>query len=195
MAERERPCKIDVVAYNPRWPCVFEEQKLRIATALKELALCIDHVGSTAVPGLPAKPVIDIHLTVPDSADEAAYGPALEKVAFELVVREPEWFEHRMYRAIDPDVNLHVFSAGCPELDRCRLFRDWMRISEADRVSYCAMKQALTKHDWQSVDDYAAAKGDVIARIMARASEWAQSANAVRAPSGLSWIRGVDAAQ
>jgi GrpB-like predicted nucleotidyltransferase (UPF0157 family) len=88
--------------------------------------LVVEHVGSTAVVGLPAKPVIDIDLTVADSVDEAAYVPALEGVGFRLVIREPWWHEHRCLVHDDPRCNLHVFSPGAPEPVRHRIFRDWL---------------------------------------------------------------------
>jgi len=153
---------------------LFERQATRIRDALKEAALRIEHIGSTSVPGLTAKPVIDIHLAVQNSADENTYGPPLEKAGFRLIVREPGWFEHRMYVDLGPEVNLHVFSKGCPELARCRLFRDWLRIDQADRVLYSQVKQALALREWDHVNDYADAKRGVINEIMARAEEWSR---------------------
>ena len=166
--------RIQIATYNSAWPILFEQQAARIRDALKELALRIEHVGSTSVPGLAAKPVIDIHLTVQDSADENAYGSPLEKAGFRLIVREPDWFGHRMYVDLDPEVNLHVFSEGCPELARCRLFRDWLRIDQADRELYTQVKQTLALREWNHVNDYADAKGDTINEIMVRAEEWSR---------------------
>ncbi|MGC2824949.1 MAG: GrpB family protein [Pseudolabrys sp.] len=166
--------RIQIATYNSAWPILFEQQATRIRDALKESALRIEHVGSTSVPGLAAKPVIDIHLTVQDSADENAYGSSLEKAGFRLIVREPDWFEHRMYVDLDPEVNLHVFSKGCPELARCRLFRDWLRIDQADRELYSQVKQTLALREWNHVNDYADAKRDIINEIMVRAEEWSR---------------------
>jgi GrpB-like predicted nucleotidyltransferase (UPF0157 family) len=161
--------RIEIVDYDSEWPAVYRTQELRIRAALQERALAIEHVGSTAVPGLAAKPVIDIHLAVHDSADEDAYAHDLERVEYRLTVREPDWFEHRMFKAQAPEVNLHVFSQGCPELDRCRAFRDWLRISSSDRALYAATKSRLSAHVWDRVQDYADAKHDVIEEIMGRA--------------------------
>ena len=160
---------IVVAPYSAAWPLQFERQAARIRKALKESALGIEHIGSTAVPGLAAKPVIDIHLAVENSADEGKYGPALEQAGFRLVIREPDWFEHRMYKGFDPEVNLHVFSQGCPELARCRYFRDWLRVAHADRTLYGQFKQALALLEWDHVDDYSDAKRDIIDEIMSRA--------------------------
>ncbi len=166
--------KIQIATYDSAWPLLFEQQAVRIRNSLKEAALRIEHVGSTSVPGLAAKPVIDIHLTVQDSADENAYGSPLQKAGFRLIVREPDWFEHRVYMDLDPEVNLHVFSKGCPELARCRLFRDWLRIDQADRELYSQVKQTLALREWNHVNDYADAKGDTINEIMVRADEWSR---------------------
>jgi GrpB-like predicted nucleotidyltransferase (UPF0157 family) len=128
-------------------------------------------VGSTSVPGLPAKPVIDIVLAVADSSDESQYVKALEDAGYELRIREPEWFEHRMFKDIESRVNLHVFSAGCPEVDRMLTFRDWLRVSEADRELYARLKRTLAQKEWKYMQNYADAKADVIGEIMRRAQQ------------------------
>jgi GrpB-like predicted nucleotidyltransferase (UPF0157 family) len=165
--------RVVVVDYDLAWPAWFEAQADRIRAAIGGAALAIEHVGSTAVPGLPAKPVIDINLAVADAADEAAYAPALEAAGYRLIIRQPEWNEHRMFKGRDPEVNLHVYAVGCPELDRVRLFRDWLRASAEDRVLYAQTKRALAARDWSHVQDYADAKTEVVAQIMTRAQTWA----------------------
>lgn len=114
---------IRVVAYDPRWPATYARLATRIGDALGDAALSIEHVGSTAVPDLSAKAVIDIDLTVADPTDEAAYVPALEGLGYDLFVREPGWHEHRCLRLEDPRVNLHVFGPDCPETIRHAMFR------------------------------------------------------------------------
>ena len=161
--------KVEVVPYDPAWPALFEAEAARLRPALGPAAVKIEHVGSTAVLGLAAKPVIDIHLTVADSADERAYAPPVEALGYALVHREPDWFQHRMFRLTEPMVNLHAFSAGCPELDRCRRFRDWLRANEDDRELYARTKLDLARRDWDKVQDYADAKTEVVAAIMSRA--------------------------
>jgi GrpB-like predicted nucleotidyltransferase (UPF0157 family) len=141
----------------------------RIRAALGERVLRLEHTGSTAVPGLAAKPIIDITLVVADSTNEAAYLPALEGAGYRLRIREPEWHEHRMFKGLDTDLNLHVFSIGCAEIDRILLFRDWLRTNPADRDLYARTKLELARRDWKSVDDYASAKTAVIEEILARA--------------------------
>lgn len=128
--------------------------------------LLLQHAGSTSVPGLPAKPVIDIVLVVANSADEPAYLPALEAAGYTLRIREPEWHEHRMLNGPDTAVNLHVFSEGCTEVERMIRFRDRLRTNETDRALYAATKLSLAGQDWNSVQDYADAKTSVIAKIL-----------------------------
>ena len=124
-----------------------------------------EHVGSTSVPGLCAKPVIDILLIVRDSSDEDAYVPQLERVGYTMRIREPEWFRHRMLKKHNPEVNLHVFSYGCSEAKRMLDFRDWLRTDEGDRMLYGNTKKALVQREWHYLQDYADAKSDVVREI------------------------------
>jgi GrpB-like predicted nucleotidyltransferase (UPF0157 family) len=129
----------------------------------------IEHAGSTSVPGLAAKPVIDIVLAVQDSREENGYAPALESAGYLLRIREPEWFEHRMFKGLDPETNLHVFSQGCSEIGRTLLFRDWLRSNPADRDLYERTKRALAAQEWEHIQNYADAKTAVIGEILDRA--------------------------
>lgn len=162
--------RVLIVPYDPQWPELFRRESDRIHTALGPRALRIEHAGSTSVPGLAAKPVIDIVLVVADSAEEYRYAPDLESSGYSLRIREPEWHQHRMFQGPDTDVNLHVFSQGCPEIDRMLTFRDWLRRNESDRELYSRAKLSLARQEWNDVQDYADAKTTVIQEIMARAS-------------------------
>jgi GrpB-like predicted nucleotidyltransferase (UPF0157 family) len=126
-------------------------------------------VGSTSVAGLMAKPVIDVVLAVPNAADERSYVPQLEAAGYLLHVREPDWYEHRLLKGPGPDINLHVFSDGCPEVDRMLRFRDWLRDHEADREFYTDTKRKLAERDWPDIQSYADAKTAVIEEILERA--------------------------
>ncbi|HKO03562.1 MAG TPA: GrpB family protein [Candidatus Acidoferrales bacterium] len=161
--------RILVVDYDPQWPELFEREAGRIRLALGDRALRVEHTGSTSVPGLPSKPVIDVLLVVADSRDEAAYVPDLESAGYVLRIREANWHEHRMLNGRDTDINLHVFSAGCPEIDRMLTFRDWLRNHAADRDLYARAKLALAREDWKHVQNYADAKSAVVEEILARA--------------------------
>lgn len=160
---------IALVEYDPEWPDLFQREADRIRAALEERALQIEHTGSTSVPGLAAKPVIDIVLLVADSADEEAYAPALETAGYVLRIREPDWYEHRVFKGPDTNVNLHVFSEGCPEIERMVLFRDRLRANEPDRELYERTKRELARKKWKYVQDYADAKSAVVEEIITRA--------------------------
>ncbi len=160
---------IELVDYDEAWPTRFEREARRIRAALGVRALLVEHAGSTSVPGLVAKPIIDIVLAVPDSAKEDDYVPALEVERYELRIREPDWYEHRVLKKSDPSVNLHVFSAGCEEIDRMLAFRDHLRASEADRELYERTKRELAAREWAYVQDYADAKSEIVEEIVSRA--------------------------
>jgi GrpB-like predicted nucleotidyltransferase (UPF0157 family) len=155
--------------YDSEWPLQFAQLAGRIREALSDGVLQLEHVGSTSVPGLAAKPIIDIVLAVANSADEAAYVPLLERAGFVLQIREPDWFEHRLLKTPDIDGNLHVFSVGCSEIDRMVAFRDWLRAHDDDRLLYERTKRDLAVRTWRHVQNYADAKSAVVAEIMARA--------------------------
>src|SRR5919199_1912063 len=160
---------IQIVDYDPKWPRLFEREAERIQAALGDRVLSIEHVGSTSVPGLAAKPRIDVLLVVADSADESAYVPALEAAGYVLRIREPDWYEHRVFKGPDTDINLHVFSPGCPEIERVLLFRDWLRAHPADRELYARTKRELARQHWQYTQHYADAKSEVVEALIARA--------------------------
>jgi GrpB-like predicted nucleotidyltransferase (UPF0157 family) len=162
--------QIELANYDPAWPGLFEREAQRIREALGERVLVLEHTGSTSVPGLAAKPIVDITLAVPDSADEDAYVPELEGAGYVLRIREPEWYEHRVFRGQDTKVNLHVFSDGCPEIDRMLRFREHLRANEADRELYERTKRDLAAKEWDYVQDYADAKTAVVEEILARAA-------------------------
>jgi GrpB-like predicted nucleotidyltransferase (UPF0157 family) len=163
---------IDVADPDPAWPQWYNRLAQRIREALGWRVLQLEHVGSTAVPGLAAKPVIDIDLTVADPGRERDYVPALEAAGFQLLIREPWWHGHRMLRADEPPGNLHVFGFDSPELIKHRIFRDWLRGNPGDRDRYAAAKrQAACEANAarEHVMAYNARKQQVIREIYHRA--------------------------
>lgn len=160
-------CQIKIVDYDTDWPKKFETHARVIADALRSSALRIEHVGSTSVPALAAKPIIDILVVVPDSADESAYLPRLEAAGYVLRVREPDWNEHRMLRTPEKDVHIHIYSAGCPEIERNLAFRDRLRRNIDDRRRYEQTKRELAACEWSDMNAYAEAKTEVIESIIA----------------------------
>jgi len=160
---------IYVVDYDPEWPQMFEQHAKKIRNALGDRALRIEHVGSTSVPHLLAKPVIDIVLAVAESHNESKYVTALETAGYRLRLREPAWYEHRLFEGPENSVNLHVFSFQCIEIERFVRFRDWLRASKEDRELYARTKRALAERNWKYIQNYADAKSEVIEEILSRA--------------------------
>jgi GrpB-like predicted nucleotidyltransferase (UPF0157 family) len=161
---------ITLAEYNPGWPALFAREAGRIRRTLGSAAVQVEHVGSTSVPGLAVKPIIDILLAVPDSAHERAYVPAMEAAGYVLWAREPDWLEHRMFKGPDTNINLHVFTVGAIEIDRMLLFRDWLRANGADRDAHMQVKRDLASRTWRHVQHYADAKTTIVEQIIGRAS-------------------------
>jgi GrpB-like predicted nucleotidyltransferase (UPF0157 family) len=161
--------EIKIVDYDPSWPARFTEHASIIGRALSKTALLIEHVGSTSVPGLAAKPIVDMIVIVPDSSNEAAYLPALIHAGYVLRVREPDWHQHRMFRTPALDVHVHIFSEGCPEVPRQIAFRNRLRKWPEERCLYESLKRDLAKRDWEDMNAYARAKSEVIEQIIVRA--------------------------
>jgi GrpB-like predicted nucleotidyltransferase (UPF0157 family) len=161
------PTTVALVAYDPSWPDRYATLAGEVRAALGDIVLDIDHVGSTSVPGLAAKDVIDIDLTVADPTQEATYIPALEAIGWRHVVREPSWHEHRGLNRSEPSANLHVFGPDCPETIRHRMFRDRLRSHPDDRQRYEEAKRAATPGGGH-VMDYNARKQDTIREIYDR---------------------------
>jgi|SRR5690606_25188911 len=167
-----RASEIAIVEPDPAWPERFEAVAARVRDALGARALALDHVGSTSVAGLPAKPIIDIDLIVARPADEASWLPQLERAGFVLTVREPWWHEHRVLKLADPDANLHVFGPEAPEPWRHRIFRDHLRRSPDDRARYADVKREAARASTAAgelMEQYNARKSAAIREIYARA--------------------------
>ena len=162
---RERRA-IVICDYDHAWPERFNEERARVLSALGSVALRIEHIGSTAVPGLAAKPIVDVLVTVVDPDDEAAFRSALEAQGYQLRVREPG---HRMFRTAARDVHIHVWAESDSEVERYLRFRDRLRASNEDRAAYQRLKRDLAKRDWSDMNHYADAKGALISEILNRA--------------------------
>ena len=160
---------IQLAEPDPGWPILFSREESRVRPILGDRVRLLEHVGSTSVPGLLAKPTIDLVLAVADSADESSYLPALGAAGYVLRIREPDWFEHRLVKGPDTDINLHVFTEGTIEVDQMIAFRDHLRASPEDLKRYADTKRELASRHWKYVQDYADAKSDVVAEIMRRA--------------------------
>jgi GrpB-like predicted nucleotidyltransferase (UPF0157 family) len=162
---------IDLVPHDSVWARNFLLLADRVTDALGDTVLLLEHVGSTSVPGLAAKPVIDMVLAVADSTAESSYVSPLEQRGFMLRVREPDWFEHRLLKLADVAANLHVFSSGCEEIARMVAFRDWLRAHDEERQKYESVKRELASRTWKHVQNYADAKSAVVREILGRAGQ------------------------
>jgi GrpB-like predicted nucleotidyltransferase (UPF0157 family) len=160
------PCVVRLVDYDPAWPERFEVERSRILSVFGHLARRIEHVGSTSVPGLAAKPIIDVLVELDDPEDDDSYQSRLESAGFVLRVREPR---HRMYRTPECDMHVHVHPTGSDEVADYLLLRDWLRSHADDRRLYAETKRALAAREWRDANYYAEAKGPVIEQIKARA--------------------------
>lgn len=167
VAGAPQPEALSVVPYDAAWPERFTTLRGRVEAAVGDAALAIEHVGSTAVPGLPAKDVIDIDLIVSDPSREERYAPALAAAGFDLTVREPSWYEHRMFRLDSPRANLHVFGPMAAEHHRHLLFRDWLIGNADDRDRYARAKSSAVIGA-ENAEDYNAAKHAVVREIYTR---------------------------
>lgn len=156
---------VEVVTYDSSWIAVYAEVASSIEKELGASVQKIDHIGSTAIPGIAAKPVIDIDLTVADPTDEKNYLPALENLGFRLIVREPRFHGHRLCHLEHPRVNLHIFGPNCPETIRHLLFRNWLRQSEDDRQLYSNAKLEAVKGCSVDIEKYHENKKKVVHEI------------------------------
>jgi GrpB-like predicted nucleotidyltransferase (UPF0157 family) len=162
-----REARAVVIAdYDEAWPSRFEAQRTRIVGALPD-AVAVEHIGSTSVPGLAAKPIIDV-IVVPAGDIASAVAP-LEGAGYVLRVRETG---HVMLRTPAHDVHVHLWTEPA-EVGRHLLFRDWLRVDAADRARYAAAKRELATREWGDMNDYADAKSPVVTEITARAEAWA----------------------
>ncbi len=160
---------IVLAEYDPAWPATYAREASRVHEILGSTVLRIEHVGSTSIPGLPAKPIIDILLVVPDTTEEPVYVAPLEARGYRLVIREPDWYEHRVLKGPDANINLHVFPPDVIEIDRMLAFRDHLRTNADARDRYLAEKRRLAAQTWAYVQDYADAKSAVVEALIAEA--------------------------
>jgi GrpB-like predicted nucleotidyltransferase (UPF0157 family) len=160
---------VTLADYDPDWPRLFEREAARIRSILGDRVLACEHIGSTSVPGLAAKPMIDILLVVPDTTDEDGYIADLERHGYTLVIREPDHDEHRCLKGPDTNINLHVYPPGSPEIGKYLSFRDHLRGSDDDRQLYEDTKRCLAARTWTYIQQYADAKDEVIQDIRQRA--------------------------
>lgn len=175
--KRKSRLKIAIVEPNTAWPRLFLDTKARIEAVLGSTAVAILHAGSTSVPGLPAKDIIDVDLVVKDIKDEDSYVGALERLGFLFLFREPDWHQHRYFvdegdRPGAYPINLHVFGPDCPEVERHRIFREWLLKSPKDLQLYATVKRecaAASEAAGESMQEYTLRKEKTVREILNRA--------------------------
>ncbi len=160
---------VELVGYDEIWPLVYQRVATRLQQRLGERAVLVEHIGSTSVPGLAAKPIVDVVLGVGDPDDEAAYLRDLEAMGFELSVREDG---HRCLRGHESGtpVNLHCYRPDAEAVRKYLVFRDHLRAHPADRDRYADAKRALAGREWPDMNYYAEAKSPIISEILSRAA-------------------------
>jgi GrpB-like predicted nucleotidyltransferase (UPF0157 family) len=166
---------IEIVDYDPAWPARYETMRARLAAALGATAVRIEHVGSTAVSGLAAKPIIDIQISVPDVADAAAFKDAIEAQGFASRMIEPGHHYFRPPPGVPRAYQVHVCTIGSDWEWRHLLFRDYLRADAATRAAYEAVKRDLATRYTDDRIAYNDAKLPFIEAALARAQEWAKS--------------------
>jgi GrpB-like predicted nucleotidyltransferase (UPF0157 family) len=168
---------IEIVPYDPGWRGAFEAEAARLRAALKTLAVRIDHHGSTAVPGLGAKPIIDIQISVERLEPISAYRERLETIGYVHVPHPDDSFCPFFHRPGQwPHTHhVHVVERGGREERRTLAFRDYLRDHRDVAREYEDLKRIIAAQvvaaDPESQERYAAAKTDFIERIVAIAFE------------------------
>jgi len=163
---------VQISAYDPAWPVLFVETRARLCRALDNTALRIDHIGSTAVPGLDAKPVIDVQVSVPNLTDEAAYRPALESLGLVLRYRDGERRFFRPPESKPRTLHVHVCESGGVAERNHLLFTAYLRAHPERRDEYAVLKRDLARSFRDRREEYLAAKEPFIEKTLELAEEW-----------------------
>jgi GrpB-like predicted nucleotidyltransferase (UPF0157 family) len=160
---------IKVISYNPNWPLLFREEATLIKKALGENCLTIHHIGSTAVPGLAAKPVIDMIPIVKDIRLVDQANAAMEALGYEAKGEFGILFRRYFQKGGDARThNLHIYEEGNPEIDRHLIFRNWLRVHDDDRDAYARLKQDLAQKFSNDILSYCLGKEQFVATIQAK---------------------------
>lgn len=167
---------VELVAYDPSWHEVYRGLETRVARALGPRAVAIDHIGSTSIQGIAAKPIIDIQVTVPDLALFDDLRQAIESVGYRFWPDNDD--RRKRYFTLDDAKrrisNLHMRQHGEFSAAAALLFRDYLRANPEARNRYEATKRRLAAERWPTIDHYADAKGDTIWALLREADVWAQ---------------------
>jgi GrpB-like predicted nucleotidyltransferase (UPF0157 family) len=161
--------KLIVADYSPAWPGLFEEEKRLLETVVPAGVGVIEHVGSTSVPGLAAKPIIDIMIGLHDFSTVDALVPAIVALGYEYIPKYEDVMPYRRYfRRMLGEAHthhIHMVATGTEFWDRHLLFRDYLRANPDASDRYASLKRMLAEREWNDMNDYAAAKTDFIRGI------------------------------
>jgi len=167
--------KVEVVPHNPRWRDVFEAEAKLVAAALGENVVAIHHIGSTAIPGIYAKPVVDLLIEVRVITEVDGRGSAMESLGYEVLgeygIHGRRYFRRENREGIRTH-HVHAFETGSAEVERHLAFRDYMIAHPADAQRYSELKRKLAGEHPQSFDAYMDGKDDFIKEIDRRAARW-----------------------
>jgi GrpB-like predicted nucleotidyltransferase (UPF0157 family) len=172
--------KVEVVPHNPQWPDAFEAEAKQVAAALGESVVAIHHIGSTAIPNIYAKPVIDLLIEVKDITEVDGRGSAMESLGYEVMgeygIAGRRYFRKDNQEGIRTH-NIHAFEAGSAEVERHLAFRDYLIAHPRDAERYSELKRALAEEHPQSMERYMDGKDGFIKEIDQRAGQWRTSQN------------------
>lgn len=163
--------RITIVAYNPRWPEYFSQEQARLASVLRDTGAVIEHIGSTAVPGLAAKPILDLMIGLPDFSIADRQVPRITSLGYEYIARHEQVMpERRFFKREEHGAathHIHMVGLATSFWERHIRFRDYLRDHPEAASAYAAFKQKLATQDWQDGSAYAQAKTEFIAKIEA----------------------------
>ena len=176
--------RVIIVPYGAEWPKLFAELGSRLRGALGEVAVRIDHIGSTAVPGLAAKPIVDVQVSVASFEPLDAYRVPLERAGYIFRAGNPDRTK-RYFREppCERRTHIHVRRAGSWSEQFSLLFRDYLRTHPEDAAQYAETKHALADRHGDDRVGYTDAKAPFIWDVMTRADRWSQETGWEPGPS------------
>lgn len=164
--------KIGIVNYDPSWPDLYNKEKAKILEACGDKVHTIEHIGSTSVPGLGAKPIVDILLGVKMLSDADEIISAMQRVGYMYKSDFENVMPYRRYFTKPNQYHVHTVETGSAFWKRHINFRNYLRISDDDRDNYYKLKLELSKRDWNDRNDYAYAKTDFVRGIEIKAAKY-----------------------
>ena len=174
--------KVEVVPHNPQWRDGFEVEAKQIAAALGDNVVATHHIGSTAIPGIYAKPIIDVLVEVSDLAEADARSSAMQSLGYEVMgefgIACRRYFRKDNQLGIRTH-HIHTFAVGTAEVERHLAFRDYLIAHPEEAQQYSELKRKLAEQHPQNMDGYIAGKDSFIKELDQRAAQWRSSQTSV----------------